>query len=144
MPNFPAMKISRERRRSQKKFGFTLFLELPRRAHAWTITNHQIVLNTPKKCLLTARYTKKYLPKFSYLKKSQNVTFQTPKTSFVSLTLKLRSSPLPGHSVQHLKFSIYINDLPNCLLQSKILLYADDAVLFYADSNIGNISTRFE
>ena len=38
-------------------------------------------------------------------------------------------------------FSIYINDLPNCLLQSKILLYADDAVLFYADSNIGNIST---
>ena len=39
--------------------------------------------------------------------------------------------------------SIYINDLPNCLLQSKILLYADDAVLFYADSNIGNISTVF-
>ena len=38
-------------------------------------------------------------------------------------------------------FSIYINDLPNCSLQSKILLYADDAVLFYADCNIGNIST---
>ena len=38
-------------------------------------------------------------------------------------------------------FAIYINDLPNCLLQAKILLYADDAVLFYADSNIGNIST---
>ena len=37
-------------------------------------------------------------------------------------------------------FSIYINDLPNCLPQSKILLYADDAVVFYADSNIGNIS----
>ena len=30
---------------------------------------------------------------------------------------------------------------PKCLLQSKILLYTDDAVLFYADSNIGNIST---
>ena len=27
------------------------------------------------------------------------------------------------------------------MLQSKILLYADDAVLFYADSNIGKIST---
>ena len=38
-------------------------------------------------------------------------------------------------------FSIYINDLPNGLFQSKILLYADDAVLFYADSNIGKIST---
>ena len=38
-------------------------------------------------------------------------------------------------------FSIYINDLPNCLLQSKILLYVDDAVLFYADPIIGNIST---
>ena len=32
--------------------------------------------------------------------------------------------------------------MPNCLLQSKILLYADDAVLFYADSNIGNISKQ--
>ena len=41
-------------------------------------------------------------------------------------------------------FSIYINDLPNWLLQSKILLYLDDAVLFYADSNIGNISTVLE
>ena len=39
-------------------------------------------------------------------------------------------------------FSIYINDLPNCLLQSKILLYADDAVLFCADSNIGKISKQ--
>ena len=38
-------------------------------------------------------------------------------------------------------FLIYINDLPNCSLQSKILLYADDAVLFYADCKIGNIST---
>ena len=38
-------------------------------------------------------------------------------------------------------FSIYISDLPNGLFHSKILLYADDAVLFYADSNIGNIST---
>ena len=37
-------------------------------------------------------------------------------------------------------FSIYINDFPNCLLQAKILLNADDAVLFYADSKIGNIS----
>ena len=38
-------------------------------------------------------------------------------------------------------FSIYINDLPNCLLQSKMLLYVDNAVLFYADSNIGNVNT---
>ena len=36
---------------------------------------------------------------------------------------------------------MYINDLPNCLLQSQILLYADDAVLFYGDSNIRKIST---
>ena len=38
-------------------------------------------------------------------------------------------------------FSMYINDLPNCLLQSQILLYADDAVLLYGDSNIRKIST---
>ena len=38
-------------------------------------------------------------------------------------------------------FLIYVNDLPNCLLLSKILLYADDAVLYRADSNMGSIST---
>jgi len=46
-----------------------------------------------------------------------------------------------GSILDPILFSSYINDLPNCLLQSKILLYVDDAVLFYADSNIGNIST---
>ena len=78
MPNFPAIKISRQQRQSQKKFGFTLFVELRRRAHACN-TNLQIVVNTPLKCLHTSRYTKKYLPNFSYLKKSQNVTSQPPK-----------------------------------------------------------------
>ena len=44
-----------------------------------------------------------------------------------------------GSILGPISFSIYINDWPNCLLQSKILLYADDAVLFYRVSNIGNI-----
>ena len=50
-------------------------------------------------------------------------------------------SGIPQGSILGPILFFYINDLPNCLLQSKILLYADDAVLFYADSNIGNVST---
>ena len=52
---------------------------------------------------------------------------------------QIKSGVPQGSILGPILFSIYINDWPNRLLQSKILLYADDAVLFYADFNIENI-----
>ena len=56
---------------------------------------------------------------------------------------QIKSGVPQGSILGPILFSIYINDLPNCLLQSKILRYADDAVLFQSNSKVGGISSVF-
>ena len=72
---FSFLSLSRTFKNCQNK-GSTFFIN----------TNLQIVLNTQKLSLLKSSHPKKYLPKFSYPKKSRNRKFQTKKKF-------LRSSP---------------------------------------------------
>ena len=78
---FSFLSLSRTFKNCQNK-GSTFFIN----------TNLQIVLNTQKLSLLKSSHPKKYLPKFSYPKKSRNQKFQTKKKF-------LRSSPsLASHA----------------------------------------------
>ena len=66
--------------------------------YARTITNLQIVLilNTPQNPCLLIKLPKKYLPKFSYPKKSRNRKFKPKKILRPSaLSLEIRSTPPP-------------------------------------------------
>ena len=102
---------------------------------AFDSVNHQLLLKKlPGYGIQTQelRWFENYLTN-----RCQSVVYGSAQSASQQIT----SGVPQGSILGPILFSIYINDLPNCLLQSQILLYADDAVLFYADSNIGKIST---
>ena len=40
-----------------------------------------------------------------------------------------------GSILGHLLFNVYISSLPNAVKKTRMILYADDAVLFYGSSS---------
>ena len=48
-----------------------------------------------------------------------------------------------GSVLGPLLFSLYINDMPNCVPDNTtILMYADDTILFIEDKNINNLTSK--
>ena len=78
MLNFRAIIISIQQRQLQNKFGFILYSQNELgQAYAGTITNLQIVFNSPKNPYLN-RATQKILAKTFLPKNPQNKTFNPP------------------------------------------------------------------
>ena len=77
-----------------KQVGFYFIRGTTRPGYGRTITNLQIVLNTPPK---KSRYPKKYLPKFSLPKKIPKSKIQPPKNPSIFLPCHLKPGvTLPG------------------------------------------------
>ena len=56
-----------------------------------------------------------------------------------SAPMDLNSSVPQGSVLRSLLFLIFTNDLPNCVKQSKVVLYADYTALFFANKDVKTI-----
>ena len=74
----------------------------------------------------------------SYL---DNRTQRCAVNGVISNTCTLTCGIPQGTILGPLLFLLYINDLPNCLSNSKPRMYADDTHLTYADNDICSIET---
>ena len=72
--------------------------------------------------------------------RSQRVQYGKELSSSLPIDFGIPQGSLLGP----LQFVIYINDLPKCLMQSKISMYADDTVICYSGSHVNAIRENLQ
>ena len=71
-------------------------------------------------------------------------TQKTKVNGLVSSPLEVVCGVPQGSILGPLMFLLYVNDLPKCVKNSSIKLYADDTVIYDTDRNIANIEGRLQ
>ena len=94
-PQNIACQISKPWKKSQNKFGCTLFVELCLWEYGGATTNLQIVLNTPKNPYLNQATPKKYFTNFPNPKNPRIKDLKPKKVLRSSPPLEIRSTPPP-------------------------------------------------
>ena len=94
-PQNIACQISKPWKKSQNKFGCTLFVELCLWEYGGATTNLQIVLNTPKNPYLNQATPKKYFTNFPNPKNPRIEDLKPKKVLRSSPPLEIRSTPPP-------------------------------------------------
>ena len=118
---------------SQGRFVGMVLLDLQK---AFDTVNHNILLKKLEVMGLDSACVKWFR---SYLSnRHQVVTVQT----VLSDSLPIKCGVPQGSILGPILFMCYINDMCTCVNESKLLLYADDSVLLYSDTNPKTIEEK--
>ena len=110
----------------------TVFIDFSK---AFDTVEHDILLNKLEHygvCSQSLRWFKDYLHE-----RKQTVSIDTERSDELDIVTGVPQGSILGQ----LLFIIYINDMPNCIENCSVNLYADDTVIYYSGVSIEDIES---